>query len=117
MLRGTPQTKRPGATLAFVVPLLFVLLGLGALVVDLAAARLEQRRMQSAADAAALEGLSGRDDPTIPESDRDARRRQAAGDLVKRRYADTPDGFELTGGIPTGSGGFLAAQKILTGQP
>jgi hypothetical protein len=53
---------RRGFTLIFVGVLIFVLLGLAALVIDLGLATLARRQMQAAVNTAALEGLRFRDD-------------------------------------------------------
>jgi len=58
--RGNQSLKpshRRGATLILVVMLLFAILALAGLVIDLGLARAARRQMQSAVDAAALEGL------------------------------------------------------------
>lgn len=52
---------RAGYTLVFFAMLMFALMGLAALVIDIGFARLAQRQMQTAVDAAALEGLRFRD--------------------------------------------------------
>ena len=65
--RNPPSRRRQqaGYALVLVVLLLFGLMGLAALVIDVGFARLAQRQMQTAVDAAALEGLRFRDE--IPE--------------------------------------------------
>jgi hypothetical protein len=57
---------RRGSALVLFVILLFAILGIAALVIDLGFARLAQRQMQTAVNAAALEGLRFRDD--VPEA-------------------------------------------------
>ena len=52
--------RRGGYVLLLVAMMLFGLFAMAALVIDLGFARVAQRQMQSAADAAALEGLRGR---------------------------------------------------------
>jgi len=53
------RNRRSGYVMVLLAMLLFGLLAMAALVIDLGFARLAQRQMQSAADAAALEGLRG----------------------------------------------------------
>lgn len=103
------------------------LLGLAAVVIDLGLARATQAQMQSAADAAALEGLRWRDDPTIADAAaRDDARRQRASDLVARRFDDDldPSNGDLlalgAGPVLTLSGGLagdLNASALLTVDP
>src|SRR5207244_4327948 len=76
------RARRRGTTLTLVVPLLFAFFGIAALVIDLGLARVARREMQNAADAVALEGLRGRDDPNVPQANRDQQRRQHASDTV-----------------------------------
>jgi uncharacterized membrane protein len=57
--------KRRGYTLVFFAMFLFGFMALAALVIDIGFARLTQRQMQTAVDAAALEGLRFRDE--VPE--------------------------------------------------
>ncbi|PQO43852.1 hypothetical protein C5Y93_21945 [Blastopirellula marina] len=54
---GMGRKNRGGYTLVLFVMLLWVMLGLAALVIDFGLARVTQQRMQGATDAAALEGL------------------------------------------------------------
>jgi hypothetical protein len=69
--------------------LFFGLMGLAALVIDVGFARLTQRQMQTAVDAAALEGLRFRDDPAVPlAEDRERRRRERASELVANMFDD-----------------------------
>jgi Putative Flp pilus-assembly TadE/G-like len=110
-------SPRPGAVLAYVVPIIFAMFGLAALVIDLGNARLSQRRMQSAADAAAYEALRARDDPTIDATGRDNARRQGASNVVAAAFASAQPQLEMTGGIPTGGTDFHASQLIQFGDP
>lgn len=66
----------------------FVLLSMAALAIDLGFARFAQRQMQTAADAAALEGLRYRDAAT-PNAD--ATRRRQAAEIVSLAFDDNLD--------------------------
>ena len=94
---------RRGTVLLQSVLVVFALMGLGALVVDLGIVRSTQRSLQIAADAAAIEGLRGRDALAIP-ADSDLARRTAASRvaaLVFDEDADTatpPDRLRLGAG-------------------
>ncbi|MFO1004042.1 MAG: pilus assembly protein TadG-related protein [Planctomycetaceae bacterium] len=85
------QRNRSGYTLVFFAMLMFALMGLAALVIDIGFARLTQRQMQTAVDSAALEGLRFRDDPNVPEHQRDAARRQRASEMVAMIFDDDLD--------------------------
>lgn len=80
--------QRRGYVLVFFAMLSFGLMGLAALVIDIGFVRLTQRQMQTAADAAALEGMRFRDDPSVVENARDAARRQRASDVVAWTFDD-----------------------------
>jgi hypothetical protein len=56
------QQRRDGNVLVLFALLLFVIFAVGALTIDMGLARLSQRQMQGATDAAALEGLRYRDE-------------------------------------------------------
>ena len=89
-----PQKRDPrrcGYTLVFFAMLMFALMGLAALVIDIGFARLTQRQMQTAVDSAAIEGLRFRDDPNVPEADRDESRRNRASDVVAMIFDDDLD--------------------------
>lgn len=64
--------RRRGNVLVIYAMLFFGLMGLAGLVIDLGYARLAQRQMQSAADAAAVEGLRHRDANGEPDRERAA---------------------------------------------
>jgi|GEM_PF-843656 hypothetical protein len=109
------RIRRAGYALVLMVMLLFGIFGFAALVIDLGFARLTQRQMQTAVDAAALEGLRWRDvqlweqlpqtwlaspdfqaqvgvganptDPMTPQQ-RDAVRRWAASQAVGQLFDD-----------------------------
>ena len=85
--------RRGGYTLVFFVMIVFAFMALAAVVIDLGLARLTQRQMQSAVDAAALEGLRLRDDPRIALDPvaRDEHRRQMASQLVACTFDDDLD--------------------------
>ncbi|MCI0455560.1 MAG: pilus assembly protein TadG-related protein [Gemmataceae bacterium] len=112
------QSGRRGTVLAYFALVVVVLLGLGALVIDLGLARMTQRQLQSAADAAALEGMRLRDDPDKPDPQtREAARREAASRVVAEYFAGAPPLLELTGGIPVSGTDFRASQRITQGKP
>ncbi|HUG94098.1 MAG TPA: pilus assembly protein TadG-related protein [Planctomycetaceae bacterium] len=103
----------------------FGLMGLAALVIDVGFARLAQRQMQTAAQAAALEGLRFRDDPTFADpAEGDEARRQRASDIVAWTFDDDFDPsadprqfgagpvLEFTDGIPL-SAEFNASERIV----
>ncbi len=117
---------RAGYVLLVFALLLGALLALAALVIDLGLARVAQRQMQSAADAAALHGLRLRDDPQA--SQRELARRLAASDLAAQRFDDdfrpaVPDAAQLGagplveyhGGRPLGSSAFRASAQLALG--
>jgi hypothetical protein len=98
--------RRHAYTLVFFAMFLFGFMALAALVIDVGFARLAQRQMQTAVDAAALEGLRFRDE------DSDLERRERASQIVAWVFDDNLDpddgdaiGFgagplvELTGGV------------------
>lgn len=85
--------RRGGYVLILVVLLLFGIMAMAALVIDLGYARLTQRQMQTAVDAAALEGLRYRDslwpEASNPNSTEfDIERRNAASLTVARMFDD-----------------------------
>ncbi|MEX0819498.1 MAG: Tad domain-containing protein, partial [Pirellulaceae bacterium] len=92
--------RRRGYTLVFFAMMLFGIMAMAALVIDIGFARLTQRQMQTAVDAAALEGLRFRDDYppgySAPTSLEDARRQQAS-DIVVWMFDDD---FEPSNGDP-----------------
>jgi hypothetical protein len=134
MLYRFNHERRHGHVLIWFALMAFALMGLAAMVIDMGIVRVTQLRMQSAADAAALEGLRGRDlyltqptyladalyrsnwDPAHPDS----ARRAAASQLIQLITADHgTKGYngmgpilQLTDGIPLGDSGFNAAQTI-----
>jgi hypothetical protein len=81
---GRGGRRRGGYVLVLVVLLLFGLMAMAALVIDIGFARLAQRQMQTATDAAALEGLRFRDVET------DVARRERASTIVKYIFDDDP---------------------------
>lgn len=88
---GTTGRRRRGNVLVAFAFLTAVLLGLGALVIDLGVVYLTRGQMQAAADTAALEGLRHRDD--VAEIDR----RLAAQQLAGLALADPAQGSERSG--------------------
>ncbi len=87
------EGARGGYVLILVVMLLFGIMAMAALVIDLGFARLTQRQMQTAVDAASLEGLRYRDE-LWPEAsnpnatDFDLERRRAASLTAARMFDD-----------------------------
>ncbi len=78
------RRQRRGYVLVLFIAMVFVIMGFAALVIDIGFARLAQRQMQTAVDAAALEGLRYRDE--VPE--RLIQQMEAAG--VHRDDASDP---------------------------
>ena len=77
--------RRQGYTLVLFVMLMFGIMAMAALVIDIGFARLTQRQMQTAADAAALEGLRFRDElppGSPPPTSLEEGRRQQASNIV-----------------------------------
>lgn len=72
------RKRRRGAVMLWMAVLLLVFLGLAALVIDMGYARLAQRQMQTAVNAAALEGMRYRDEAPSGETPASYRRKQAA---------------------------------------
>lgn len=103
-MRRPVRTRRRGYTLVFFAMFLFAFMALAALVIDIGFARLTQRQMQTAADAAALEGLRFRDEYppgySPPTSLKDARRQQVS-DIVAWTFDDN---FDPTDGDPVNFG-------------
>lgn len=86
--------RRRGYTLVFFAMMLFGIMAMAALVIDIGFARLTQRQMQTAVDAAALEGLRFRDEipPGYPPTtDLDVARRQQASNVVLWHFDDNLD--------------------------
>jgi len=119
-MRRRFRARRRGTILTLVVPILFAFFGIAALVIDLGLARVAQREMQNVADAAALEGLRGRDDPNVPQANRDEQRREAASQAVEDFY--TAPGapnlvLQFSGGISIPGTTFQAAQLLSVSGP
>ncbi len=104
--RAAPRGRR-GVVVLFVAFVFIAFLGLCAVVVDLGIARTTQLQMQTSADVAALEGLSGRDAP-VPDPDQ--QRRQTASLLAQLVFdedldpATGPDQYRLGAGLVLGTG-------------
>ena len=79
--------RRGGYVLVLITIMLFGLFAMAALVIDVGFARLAQRQMQSASDAAALEGLRGERMVAISYSDR----QNAAETLIAWTFDDNLD--------------------------
>lgn len=112
-----PGARRDGYVMVLFAMLLFGLMALAALVIDLGFTRLTHRQMQTAADAAALEGLRGQGlaSPTFSE------RQAAAADLVNWTFDDDLDASNGDDGI-AGDGGQFGAGPLVefsggAGQP
>jgi hypothetical protein len=128
-MRLRPPRRRHGTILVLFALLTFILLALAALVIDLGFMRTTQQRMQMAADAAALEGMRGRDlyltDPgTWSPTASDQNRRQVASQLVGNTFSDALNPgqpqqnnsgagpvVQFTGGIPLQGTNYGAAQS------
>ncbi|HUE69895.1 MAG TPA: Tad domain-containing protein [Pirellulaceae bacterium] len=119
--------RRRGYTLVIFTLLFFCLMALGAIIIDIGLARMTQRQMLSAVDAAAVDGLRGRDRLDSPDSE--TMRRQSASDLAAQVFDDDLDPasgdprsfgagprIELTDGIPV-SPEFSASQLITIPNP
>lgn len=124
MLVQRSTQRRRGAVLVYVAPLFFVCMAMAGMVIDLGLVRVTQRQMATATDTAALEGLRGQDDFTIPDpQQRDQARRQAAHDMVNRLYNDnlsTDDDATYHGGAGPAfvlSGGVGLANALQTITP
>ena len=101
---GTKHPHRAGYTLVFFAMLMFALMGLAALVIDLGFARLTQRQMQTAVDAAALEGLRGKGTKS------DADRQDAAREIAGWHFDDDLNAAFDDGAFDSGSGQYLCVQ-------
>jgi Flp pilus assembly protein TadG len=82
-MRGK-RNQRGGYVMVLLAMLLFGLMAMAALVIDLGFARLAHKQMQSAADAAALEGLRGEGDASLSYEDRQT----AAEQLITWTFDD-----------------------------
>lgn len=111
------RRSRRGYTLAFFAMFMFALFGLAALVIDLGFVRLARRQMQTAVDAAAIEGLRH-------THETDEQWRQRASDMVAWTFdddfdPDNGDPFQFGAGpVVTFSGGIgkpeMAAGQLMT---
>jgi len=111
-LTPTHSCRRGTTTLLFAL-LAFALFALGALVIDLGFVRVTQRQMQTAAEAAALEGLRFRDElppGSDPDTPADEARRQAAAGLAAQ---DAGPSFDVT----PGGGNTDASSLVRQGTP
>ncbi|MEM9799945.1 MAG: Tad domain-containing protein [Planctomycetota bacterium] len=88
-----PSTREAtrGAVLIFSVLLIFVLMGLTAVVVDLGIARATQLQLQASADAAAVEGLRARDAKVATSSELELARRLRAAQAAALVFDDNAD--------------------------
>jgi hypothetical protein len=88
--RKQQANNRQGYVMVVFAMILFGIMAMAALVIDIGFARLAQRQMQTAADAAALEGLRFRDHfPPLPQSqDLDEARRLQASITVSQLFDD-----------------------------
>lgn len=78
------STRRRGTVLTWFAIFLFVLLPLMTIIVHLGMVTLTRRQMQNAANSAAIEGLRGRDEEGLTETER----RERVRDLVSAIYDD-----------------------------
>ena len=110
----TVLPRRRGYSIALLALLLFGMMALAALVIDLGLARLTQRQMQTAVDAAAIEGLRYRD--RLPSgsstTDLEQTRRDAASLIVAQLFDDDLDPTNGDDGI-VGTGGAFGAGPIV----
>lgn len=83
-------TQRRGYVMVLLAMLLFGIMAMAALVIDIGFARLTQRQMQTATDAAALEGLRFRDQlpPSSQLQDLEEARRLQASTVVAQLFDD-----------------------------
>ena len=124
------EQKRAGYALVFFAMLLLGIMAMAALVIDIGFARLTQRQMKQATDAAALEAIRKSDVETATShvyagrtAATDIGRRQAAADLVTALFDDDFDdsddarsfgagpAVDLSGGIELNDG-FFASQQM-----
>lgn len=140
--RAPGRRRRGGYVLVLFAMMAIGLFGLAAVVIDLGLARATQAQMQSAVDAAALEGLRFRDDQgfapidsmltgtplpaRLDPEERDIERRSRASLLVAARFDDdldpsNGDDLELGAGpvvaLTGGLAGDLNASALLTVDP
>jgi hypothetical protein len=106
--RGRDHHHRGGYVLVLFALLLFGIFAMAALVIDLGFARLAQRQMQTAADAAALEGLRGTGDTSMDF----AARQEAAEKLIAWTFEDDLDVSNGDDGI-AGDGGQFGAGPLV----
>jgi len=100
------RRKQRGYVLVFFAMMLFGLMGLAALVIDLGFARLTQRQLQTAANAAALEGLRG--EGSLPYSTR----QEQAGNLAGWHFDDDLNLDADDGTFDSGTGQFGAGPLV-----
>jgi hypothetical protein len=133
LLTQHPRRRR-GTVLAYVALLLFGMLAITAMVSDIGFAVLARRMMLTAVDSAALEGLRGRDDESVPAQLRDHARRLRASLRVSEIFDDdfvfdhNPDRllqdrynygagpvFQFSEGIPLQGTSFRASERFSIG--
>ncbi len=100
--------RRTGYVIVLLAMMLFGLMAMAALVIDLGFARLAQRQMQTAASAAALEGLRGEGDSSLTYGDRQT----AAEQLIAWTFDDDLDTSNGDDGIAGGGGTFGAGPLV-----
>ncbi len=105
--RSSRASRRSGYVLVLVAMLMFGLMAMAALVIDIGFARLAQRQMQTATDAAALEGLRGYG--VVAHVDRQSN----AEKFIAWQFDDDLDSVPSDDGI-TGEGGAFGAGPIVT---
>ncbi len=109
--KSSTGRARSGYILVFFAMILFGIMALAALVIDIGFARLTQRQMQTAVDAAAIEGLRGEGLVTYDD------RRDAARNLTHWHFDDDLDSTnsypsEDDGAFNSGSGQFGAGPLV-----
>ncbi len=107
-MRKRNSVKRGGYVMVLFAMLLFGIMAMAALVIDIGFARLAQRQMQTAADAAAFEGLRGKG---LPDFDYETRQANAE-QFVTWHFDDDLDETNGDKGI-AGQGGAFGAGPIV----
>jgi len=107
-IKSGMRRRRDGYVMVLVAMLLFGLMAMAALVIDIGFARLAQRQMQTAADAAALEGLRGEGGIALLYADR----QQQAEQIIAWTFDDdlNPDNGDV--GV-AGDGGAFGAGPLI----
>ncbi len=105
---GSERGRRGGYVMVLLAMMLFGIFAMAALVIDIGFARLTQRQMQTAADAAALEGLRSVGDPSSSFEIR----QDAAAWFVTQTFDDDLDPGNGDDGMATLGGPFGAGPLV-----